>query len=250
MITFWTTPRTIQSIFGSNYKTYPVFGMTHLLELGFAILIIMIISLIYRKLDNKKRDKILFVTTILIVIDELFKYAFTIPTNQWTWSYLPLHLCSINVFTTTIHTITKSNKIKEFLYALCLPGAILALISAPWLTAPVMNAMHIHSYTIHVLLILYPILLLAGGYRPTSKSILSNAIILICIAIPIFFINKALNTNFLYINDPSEVFITKFLYDLFGNFYVVSFPILICIVWLVMYLPWNIRKTKSINEYN
>lgn len=230
-------------MFGSSYKTYPVFGFTHLLELGLAAILVLIISLIYRKFDNKKRDRILFIVSILIVLDELFKYGFTISTNQWTWSYLPLHLCSINVFTTTIHTITKSNKIKEILYALCLPGAIIALIFAPWLTAPVMNAMHIHSYTIHVLLILYPISLLVGGYRPSSKSILSNAIILICIAIPIFFINKILDTNFLYINDPNEMFITKFLYDIFGNFYVVSsFPILICIVWLVMYLPWNIRN--------
>jgi len=49
-------------------------------------------------------------------------------TGQWNWSYLPLHLCSINVFVCLYNTLTDRNWCKEELYALCIPGAMLALL--------------------------------------------------------------------------------------------------------------------------
>lgn len=236
------TPATIKELYGNDYVSVKNFSLTHIVELSIAIIASIVIFKLYKKANEKSKTKILVCLNVLIWLDEIFKYIFTISTNQWIWNYLPLHLCSINIFVCTIHTITRSDKVKDLLYALCLPGAIVALIISPWFTAPVLNCMHIHSYTIHVMLVIYSLLCLADGYRPNIKRIPFNALILVLISIPMFFINKLLDTNFLYISKPEEIIVTKYLYNIFGDLYPLSFIFLIMIVWLLLYLPWIKKK--------
>lgn len=242
MDSFWITPETFKSMYGDDYTSVALFGLTHIVELLIAITVIFLVYKLYKKSDKNKRDRILLIVDILILIDEAALHIMTTITNQWIWSYLPLHLCSVNIFICTLHTITKSDKIKDFLYALCIPGAIIALIISPWFTAPVFNFMHLHSYTIHTLLILYGVLVVTDGYRPSIKRIPYNALYLIIMAIPIYFINKLLDTNFLFINKPEEVFVTEWLFNIFGTYYFLLFPFLIVILWIFMYLPWVKKK--------
>ena len=84
------------------------------------------------------------------------------------------------------------------MYALCLPGALIAMLSPSWQRLLVWNLMHLHSYSVHVLLILYPVLLLAGGFRPQMQNIRKVLEFLVCTATPIFFLNRLIGTNFFF----------------------------------------------------
>ena len=96
-----------------------------------------------------------------------------------------------------------------------------------------------NSYSIHVLLILYPVLLLAGGFRPQVHHIRWVLAFLCAIATPIFFLNRLLKTNFFFLNDPQGNAITAFFAHCFGErFYLLGFLPVLAAVLLLLYLPW------------
>ena len=52
-------------------------------------------------------------------------------------------LCSINVFVCLYNTLTDRSWCKEELYALCIPGAALALLCPSWRAVPGLSLIHI-----------------------------------------------------------------------------------------------------------
>lgn len=177
---------------------------------------------------------------ILHFLPLLYKgYKVTSKTLARITRNLPLHLCSINIFVCWYDAIHQSRWSKEILYALCIPGAVVAMLSPSWQRLPVWNLLHLHSYSIHVLLILYPVLLLAGGFRPQVHHIRWVLAFLCAIATPIFFLNRLLKTNFFFLNDPQGNAITAFFAHCFGErFYLLGFLPVLAAVLLLLYLPW------------
>lgn len=97
--------------------------------------------------------------------------------------------------------------------------------------------MHLHSFTVHILLALYPITLAAAGELvPEVKKIPQYLSLLVLMVIPIGFINLVLDTNFMFLMsaDPGN---PLYLFEqLWGN-HLYGFPVLITAVLVVMYLP-------------
>ena len=63
--------------------------------------------------------------------------------------------------------------------------------------------------SIHALLVLYPVLLVAGGYRPSVRRVPMVLAFLFGSALPIYFLNKPLQTNFYFLNNPYGNVITS-----------------------------------------
>ena len=85
-------------------------------------------------------------------------------------NYLPLHMCSINIFLIALHALRPTRLVDNFLYAVCIPAALAALLFPTWVSLPPANFMHLHSFTVHILLATYPIMLTAGrDIRPQAK---------------------------------------------------------------------------------
>ena len=98
--------------------------------------------------------------------------------------------------------------------------------------------MHIHSFTVHILLALYPIVLTCGGdIRPKVQDIPKCVGILMAAALPIYLINLLLGTNFMFLMEAdanNPLFIFK---QLFGS-HIWGFPIIIAGILIVMFTPW------------
>ena len=195
---FWKSVQTIQTERGADYRAFSLFSATHWAELLGAAAVIFLCAVIYYRCREVTRHQILRAVFVLMLADEFMKQAVLLYTGQWNVTYLPLHLCSINIFVCWYDAIHQSRWSKEILYALCIPGAVVAMLSPSWQRLPVWNLLHLHSYSIHVLLILYPVLLLAGGFRPQVHHIRWVLAFLCAIATPIFFLNRLLKTNFFF----------------------------------------------------
>lgn len=193
---FWKSVQTIQAERGVDYRAFPLFGAVHWAELLGAIAIVFLCAMIYRRCREVTRQQILRAVFVLMLADEFMKQAVLLYTGQWNVTYLPLHLCSINIFVCWYDAVHQSRRSKEILYAICLPGAVVAMLSPSWQRLPVWNLLHLHSYSIHVLLILYPVLLLVAGFRPQVHHIRWVLAFLCATATPIFFLNRMLKTNF------------------------------------------------------
>lgn len=218
------------------------FGGLHLIWLVFFIFVLVANCLLFHKLSQSGRNKWKKVIAILIVLDELFKMAMLAIGDRYSAGYLPLHLCSINIFIVAYHAWKPNRTIGAFLYTVCIPGAIAALLFPSWAELPLGNFMHLHSFTIHILLALYPLVLVINGEIQISvRNIPKCLLMLIGMAIPIYLINMILDTNFMFLMSVEEGNPLYLFEQLWGN-HLLGYPVIIAGVLVVMYLPVKLYR--------
>ena len=245
MSEFWYTKSTMDKL-NPDYLRFEHFSLLHLSITAAFILIIIAAIIFYKKLDENGKQKFLWTMSVLLIADELWKHIGSFATGQWEWEFVPLHLCSINIFVCVINSIKRDDLTSEILYALCVPGASLALLMPTWTNLPFWNFMSLHSNSVHVLLLMYPLLLLAGGFRPNFRRLPKVFLVLLFECVPIFFLNKILDTNFFFLNGTANNPVLEILAEIFGkNLYFLGMPFLLVVVWAAMYLPWHIIEKKK-----
>ncbi len=239
---FFETSDTIGKNLG--FKTY---DRTHMIWLLVFFLLTVMIGLIYRRADEKKRERILWTVTVMTLCNELAKYIILTVGGNFTLEYLPLHMCSINIFVILAYAITKNETLAEVLYAVCLPGALVALLFPSWTKLPPTAFMHIHSFTVHIELFHAPFIILLSGFKPSFKRLTKAIPAILTAVICVYIWNKVFDTNFMFLNGAGKgnplVYFEKALGD---PLYLIAFPILISLVWGVMYgLPAIFAYYKS-----
>ena len=230
---FFDTSETIGTEFG-----FPLFGIIHLSWLAAISIVCVLAVYFYRRMQPSGQRKLQLVIALFLLAIEIIKIGLLIIIDKFEWDYLPLHLCSINIFVILSHAIKPTKFKAEFLYAVCLPGAAAALLFPGWPTLPLMNFLHIHSFIAHALLLMYPLLLLAGGFKPDYKQLPKCLLLLIVISPALFALNKILITNFMFLNHPGQDNPLALFEKWLGNpGYIAGFFVLLAIVWVILYVP-------------
>ncbi len=196
----WETTGSIESGVG-----FRMFGRCHWGWLLAGALFVAACALLYRRLDGSARRRMRFLAGGAVIADELFKMAILFIGGHFTVNYLPLHLCSINVFLVAWHMFRPSRTLDNYLYLICVPGAMAALLFPSWTALPLANLMHIHSFTFHILLVCYPVMLLAAGeIRPELRTLPKVGLLLACLAGIAALANEILGTNFMFLSEASR----------------------------------------------
>lgn len=226
-------------------KGFSHFDSCHVFWLIFSAVVLFTVSLMYKKASAKNRNIMGY-----IVADEIFKVIGLVAFDNFTPKYLPLQLCSINIFVIAIHALTKSKIVGNFLYTICLPASVLPLIFPTWTKLPIENFMHIHSFTIHLLLALYPLMLTVGGdIKPKFKYVPACLAVLLLLAGVAFAANSVWDTNFMFLRSASKGNPLYAFRKIFGN-HLLGYPILIPAVIAVMHIPWivaaRIKNKKQV----
>jgi len=221
------------------------FDTLHFLWLAIFVIVTVLNCLWYRKMGDASKHKWRIAVAFLLVANEIFKDIMLVIGNRFMAKYLPLHLCSINIFLIAFHAWKPYKTLNAFLYTVCIPGAVAALLFPSWTLLPLQNFMHIHSFTVHICLAMYPIVLTAGGdFQPRAKDIPKCLLFLVILAIPILGVNLLLDTNFMFLMYPEEGNPLNWFAQAWGS-HLLGFPVLIAAVLLVMYLPIEIyHKAK------
>ncbi len=239
---FFLTSDTIPE--GVGFQT---FGFTHILWLLAGLLLCVAACIFYKKLSDRGRNIMRTALGAYIFAQEMVKNLVLILLGQFGWGYLPFHLCGINILLITFDLIKQTKVVRSFLYYFAIPGAALALLFPNWTDMPVWNFFHIHSFTIHILLVLYPLLLVTTGQVATDlKSALGGTLLLVALAVPVYGLNLLWGTNFMFLMEPDSGNPLEMFQTLFGS-HLWGFPILLPIVIFVMYIPARIfthRKSK------
>lgn len=234
---FFETTGSIDAGLGFAY-----FDFLHLAWLCFGLLVIAANSIGYRKLQEIGRKRWQKTVAWLLIADELFKMAILIYSGNYGFDYLPFHLCSINIFLIVIHAYRPSLILGNFLYTVCIPGALAALLFPTWTNLPLANGMHLHSFTVHILLMLYPVVLTVNGdINPNIKQLPKTLGLLLIMAIPIYGLNLLLDTNFMFLIYADEGNPLYWFGENWGN-HLYGFPVIIAGVLLVMHGPLVLVK--------
>ena len=232
---------------GLGFKHY---DSVHLMWLAAFAIFTLITTLIYKKSGAKARKNIKYTLAALLIADELFKIIGLASHGNYTAGYLPLHLCSINIFIIAIYSIRPSKLLGNFLYIICTPAALAALIFPNWTDMPLSNFMHIHSFTVHILLAAFPIILTAvGEIKPSVRHLPGClAILLVGGAVALTF-NLIFDTNFMYLMEAPE---GNPLYWFAENTpsHLIGYPVIIVAVFAVMLTPFEVaRRIKNRKEH-
>ena len=214
------------------------FGPVHLAWLAGGCLFALAACLLYRRLGPAGRALARRSFAAALLADEAFKTVLLLAGSNYMPKYLPLHLCSINILLIAIHALHPGKTLDNFLYVLCLPTALAALLFPTWTALPPANFMHIHSFTVHILLVVYPLMLTAGGdIRPDVRRLPRCLGLLAALAAVALGANLAFGTNFMFLmyaepGNPLMWFQTHWGSHLWG------FPVLGAAAGAAMYLPW------------
>ena len=218
----------------------------HLAWIAGAVAVTLVLSLLYRRCDEKQRSVMRKVLALALIADELFKMVCLFIGGNYEPTYLPLHLCSINIIFIAIHAWKPGKLLDNFLYGICIPGAVAALLFPTWVKLPPTSFMYWHSFTVHVLLLAYPIVLTAGGdIRPNARELPKCLLFLLALAVPIYGVNLLFDTNFMFLmragdGNPLQIFETLLGSHLWG-FPIIGAAVLLAIQVVIVV----IRKKKS-----
>ena len=225
---------------------WELYSPGHLMWLGAMAIICAIFLRYFLKLPAEKQDKYIKGLAIWIGVQEILKDIIHWATDTLGAEHLPLHICGISIFFTLIYAFKPGRLTGAYLYGMSMPGALCALIFANWTGYPFLNFSSINSFTIHGELILFVLMvLLSGRLYPDIRKIPQLTLVMVGLAIPMHFVNKALSTNFMFISYPSPGSPLMPLYDLFGDFYVVAALVLMVAIWVILFLPWYIKEKRT-----
>lgn len=221
---------------------FSTFGVGHLIWLVGIIAAIILATVIYKRLDEKGRKIMRLAVGGIILFLEISKNFYHIIMGEFSYGYLPFHLCGINILLIAFDMIKPTKIVRNFLYYFSIAGATLALVFPNWTQLPFWNLSCLHSFSIHGFLVMYPILLIAGGeLTPDVKTMPKCIGLLVLMAIPIYFMNMAWDTNFMFLMHPDKGNPLELFEKLLGS-HLWGFPILLPVVMGIMYIPILILK--------
>lgn len=222
------------------------FDLCHLLWLLALLLFTAAAVLLYRRADEKAKQRIRWLFVILLWADELWKWVGLFIAEEPSFGYLPFHLCSINLFMITLFVIRPSKLLGNYLYAVSFPAAMAALLFPNWTPLPPANFMHVHSFSVHILLAAIPMVFtFAREIRPDARMIPRILALVIAMAIPVYGLNLLWDTNFMFLMDVDKGNPLYLFEQAFGHHWW-GFPLLIAPIFAVMYaVPFLWKKGKA-----
>ena len=227
---------------GMGFQAY---DLTHILWLLAGLTLWVWGCVFYRRLSAPGQKRTLKILGAYIFLQELVRDLVLILLGEFTWGHLPLHLCGINILLIAFDAVKPTKTVRSFLYYFAIPGAALALLFPNWTVLPAWNFFCIHSFTIHILLVLYPLLLVTSGQVETDlRSALKGVGLLVAMAIPVYGLNLLWDTNFMFLMKPDSGNPLELFEKLLGS-HLWGFPILLPVVILVMYLPVRLIKRRK-----
>jgi hypothetical integral membrane protein (TIGR02206 family) len=237
----------MDQFFAADYSgpAFEIMSATHVGAL--AVLVLLNLFLIrYRHADDKTKGSIRWLLALILWGNEFAWHYWNYAVGRWTiQSMLPLHLCSLLVWTGALMLVTRNYRIYEFMYFMGIGGAIQALATPDLGIYGFPHFRFFQTFISHGLIITSAIYMtVVEGFRPTWKSMLRVVIWMNLYAAVVYFINSSIGSNYLMINYKPD---TPSLLDLLPPWpiYILYMEIIGIITILLLYLPFVIRDWRN-----
>jgi hypothetical integral membrane protein (TIGR02206 family) len=224
---------------------FEFFGIAHIGALVF--LLIFNLFLINQRNSNEiVKHRIRWGLALILWGNEIAWHYWNYTVGKWTvQTMLPLHLCSLLVWTGALMLVTKKYAIYEFMYLAGIAGATQAVITPDLGIYGFPHFRFFQTFLSHGLIVTSAIYMtIVEGFRPTWKSLLRVAIWLNIYAVIVYFINTAIHSNYLMINYKPN---TPSLLDLLPDWpiYIFYMEAIGALSFLLLYLPFAIKDWRN-----
>jgi len=218
------------------------FGAAHIVALLVVVLLNVFLIWRYKNAPEKARRTVAYVMAGVLWANELSWHLWNAFTGQWTiQTMLPLHLCSLLVWTGALMLVTKDYSIYEFCYFLGIGGALQALLTPDLGLYGFPHFRFFQTYISHGLIISAAIYMtVVEGFRPTWKSLLRVALWINIYMAVVFGINMLLGSNYLFVAHKPP---TASLLDMLPPWpwYILWMEAIGLVMCLILYLPFAIK---------
>ena len=195
---------------GSGYE---LFGAGHIAIMAVCALFIALSALWYASHKASPAARLFKkITALSLIILIILRVIYVCAVGANVVYDLPLHLCSIAGFVCFIYEFTydRMNRfikdlLSQVLYALCLPGAVLAIIFSDGTAYPVIHFITIQSNLFHALIVMYVLLrLIDKDVVPSVRKAPLNFLFLIFTAGPVYLFDRHFRANYMFLLNPSK----------------------------------------------
>ncbi len=222
-----------------------MFGPAHLVTL--TIVALTCWGLTYFKgAPESTRVRVRWTMAAILWLNEIGWHIWNAATGQWNiQTMLPLHLCSVLVWTGALALVTKNYLVYEFMYFMGIAGAIQALLTPDIGIYGFPHYRFFQTYISHGFIIAAAIYMTAAeGFRPTWKS-LGRVIIWMNVYMAIVFVvNMLIGSNYLFIAHKPP---TASLIDLLPPwpYYIFFLELIGLVMCTALYLPFAIKDWRA-----
>jgi hypothetical integral membrane protein (TIGR02206 family) len=233
--------------FAENYQgsAFEYFGTSHLAALG-VLVFLNLFLLLFKNTSDKAKTAVRWILTLILLGNEFAWHYWNYVTGRWTiQTMLPLHLCSLLVWTGAYMLVTKSYRVYEFMYFMGIAGAIQALATPGIGDFGFPHFLFFQFFISHGLIITSAIYMtVVEGLRPTWKSMLRVAVWMNIYAGIVYYINTVIGSNYLMINFKPTI---PSLLDLLPEWpiYILYMELIGVISMLLLYLPFVVKDLRS-----
>jgi len=236
-------------LFAADYQgaAFELFGTMHLAALGaFVLLNLMLLG--FRNASDGAKAGMRWLLALILVGNEAAWHYWNYIHGTWTLqTMLPLHLCSLLVWTGAFMLVTKSYRVYEFMYFMGIGGAIHALATPGIGIYGFPHFVFFQYFLSHGLIITSAIFMTTvEGLRPTWKSMLRVFVWMNIYAGVVYYINTLLGSNYLMVNEKPA---TPSILDLLPEWplYILYMELIGILTMLVLYLPFATKDL--VNRY-
>ena len=228
---------------------FGLFSAAHFIWLIIGAATAVLICLIYRRSPAEKRSRIRITLASSALAIELLKTLLLILAGDYGIGRLPLHLCGLSIYFCFIHSFIKSSQssvFSQFLYFFCMPGAVFALIFPDWVGYPLFSFMTFSGFLLHFLITIYVVMqVISADIFPDLRRLPACILIMLLLAVPVYFFDKSTGTNYMFLNWPSPGSPLEWFSSLGRPGYLLGYIPLMLTTWAVLYLPFIFHSKSS-----
>jgi hypothetical integral membrane protein (TIGR02206 family) len=238
----------MEQFFAKDYSGGPfvLFGPAHLAALGVVALFILTFTLLSRKISPQTSKTLRVVMALILLTNEIAWHTWNIVIGTWTpQTMLPLHLCSVLVWTGVYMLLTGNYRVYEYAYLLGCAGALQALLTPDAGQYGFPHFRFFQTMLSHGLLLSIPLYMtVVEGMRPTWRSVVRVMTGANIYMIFVGLVNWLIGSNFLFIAHKPE---TASILDVLPPWpwYILIIELLGVSFALLFYAPFAIRDWKS-----
>ncbi|WP_134704732.1 TIGR02206 family membrane protein [Ammoniphilus sp. YIM 78166] len=240
----------MQNFFEVNAKGDPfrLFSGEHLITISIIVVLCVLMFVFRKQLQEQRKKQILRFSLVFLLYGTYALSHLWLLFGKNTWSlktHLPLHLSDLAVILAPLMLLTNSEKLFQFMYYAGLASSIQAILTPDLGQYTFPHIRYIGFFVLHggvALACLF--MLVSTTYRPNHRSIWVTVLIINLYAACVFFINKWLGSNYLYImkkpgNDSPLDYLGPW------PWYLLSMEFLMIVSFYLLYSPfWLKRKTE------
>ena len=224
---------------------FNLFESAHLVIL-LIIVVVNLWMLRFRDASESTKKAVRWTMAIILWVNEAAWHVWNLYLGTWNiQTMLPLHICSVLIWLSGFMLIFKSYPIYEFVYFLGISAGLQALLTPD---VGIYNFPHfrfLQAFIGHGLMVTSGIYMTTvEGFRPTWKSLVKVVVVANIYMVIIFFVNRAIGSNYLMINAKPSV---KSIMDVMPPWpwYLIYVEIIGIISCLLLYLPFAIKDRKK-----